>query len=120
MFTRVHSGQTDNAHTFLSMEYIIFRGFFFVFTSYYYNIVLFFSCALPRTPNSFSLSLSLSLSRRLVCFTTFSQQNRDNGFVLLHECIRLRKCALVRIRLLFFSFSNASALQVFYRISQFV
>lgn len=94
MFTRVRSVETDNAHSFLSMEYIIFL----TFLSYIFFILLLY---ILSSYHSLSLSLYLALfSVHLVSFS-FRQQNHDNGFVLLHTNI-YTICAPVRTRLLFF------------------
>ena len=110
MFTRVRSVETDNAHSFLSMEYIIFSSFFIAFSSYYY-----YTCT-----RLIILSLSPYISSSFLCpsYTfSFHQQNSDNGFVLLNTNIHTKYCAPVLTRLLFFFFlSNSSALQIFHSL----
>lgn len=93
MFTRVRSGETDNAHAFLSTEYIIFWSFF-VFSLRVIIIMFLFY---------FSVSLFL------VCIT-FGQQNRNNGSTSLHKYMHRNMSRFVR-RDYSFLFSNAYALQ---------
>jgi hypothetical protein len=76
MFTRVRSVETDNAHSFLSMEYVIFSSFF----PYFLHIIIIYALI-----SSLGLSFYPALfSVRLIRFSS-RQRNCDNGFVLLHK-----------------------------------
>lgn len=116
MFTRVRRQETDNAHAFLSTEYVIFPSFFRFFF-FFFHIFL-------------ATLLLCSVSLVSITYTLGGQRNRDNGFVFVTHVLCTRSCARIEmcpesyaIFVFFFSFfpffyfSYAFALQTFLSIS---